>query len=129
MWCRGIRGATTVERNTREDILKATGELLQEMIDANGIEPDNVAYALFTTTSDLDAEFPALAARKLGWSNVALLCGQEIDVPGSLKGVVRILILINTEKSADEIAHVYIRGAVGLRPDASNPLGARPGEE
>jgi chorismate mutase len=90
------------------------------MIEANGIRPENVAYAMFTTTSDLDAEFPAVAARHLGWTNVALLCGQEIDVPGSLKGVVRILVLLNTDKTADEIVHVYIKGATELRPDASN---------
>lgn len=120
MYCRGIRGATTADSNTGEDILQATDELLRQMIEANGIEPENVAYAMFTTTSDLDAEFPALAARRLGWTNVALLCGQEIDVPGSLKGVVRILILLNTEKTIDEIVHVYIKGATELRPDSLN---------
>lgn len=121
MWCRGVRGATTADSNTKEDILKATDELLRQMIDVNGIKPEDVAYAMFTTTSDLNAEFPALAARHLGWTNVALLCGQEIDVPGSMKGVVRILILFNTERSADEIVHVYIRGASDLRRDTSNP--------
>ncbi|MEE8372145.1 MAG: chorismate mutase [Dehalococcoidia bacterium] len=121
MWCRGIRGATTADSNTAEAVLEATDELLREMIEANGIRPEDVAYTMFTTTSDLDAEFPAVAARNFGWTGVALLCGQEIDVPGSLKGVVRILILVNTEKGADEIAHVYLRGATELRPDASNP--------
>lgn len=121
MWCRGIRGATTADSNTRDAILEATDELLREMIKANGIRPEDVAHATFTTTPDLDAEFPAVAARNFGWTSVALLCGQEIDVPGSLKGVVRILILVNTEKGADEIAHVYLRGAIVLRPDASNP--------
>ena len=120
MWCRGIRGATTVDDNTKEDILEATRELLEEMIAANEIRASDVAAAFFTTTSDLDAEFPALAARQLGWSNVALLCSQEVDVPDSLKGVVRVLILCNTEKGADDIVHVYIRGATELRPDASN---------
>ena len=120
MWCRGIRGATTVDTNTKEDILARTKELLQQMIDVNQIEKENVAYAMFTTTSDLDAEFPALAARELGWRDVALLCGREIDVPGSLGKCVRILILYNTEKGSHEIEHIYIHGAVNLRPDVSN---------
>jgi chorismate mutase len=120
MYCRGIRGATTVESNTREAILEATDELLRQMIEANDIRVEDVAYAMFTTTSDLDAEFPAVAARHIGWTEAALLCGQEIDVPGSLHGVVRILILLNTGKSADEMIHVYIKGAEQLRPDASN---------
>ena len=120
MWCRGIRGATTVDSNTREDILKATDELLRKMIDANGLEPERVAFALFTTTADLDAEFPAAAARQLGWSRVALMCAKEMDVPGSLRRCLRVLILYNTEKGADEIVHVYIRGATELKPDVAN---------
>lgn len=119
MWCRGIRGATTVDSNTVEDMLKASKELLQMMIDANGIKPEDVACAIFTTTSDLNAAFPATAARQLGWADVALLCSDEIDVPGSLRGCVRILILWNTERSADEIVHVYIKGASNLRSDLS----------
>ena len=87
MYCRGIRGATTVESNTREAILEATDELLRQMIEVNDIRVEDVAYAMFTTTSDLDAEFPAVAARHLGWTEAALLCGREIDVPGSLHGV------------------------------------------
>jgi len=121
MWCRGIRGATTVASNSKDDILKATKELLQEMIDANGIKPEDVACAIFTTTSDLDAEFPAAAARQLGWSNVALLCSKEVDVPGSLERCLRALILYNTERSVDDIVHVYIRGATELKSDMSNP--------
>lgn len=119
MWCRGIRGATTAESNTRDSILEACKELLQKMIDANGIVPENVACAIFTTTQDLDAEFPAAAARQLGWSNTALLCGQEMNVPDSLKQCIRILILYNTEKSADEIVHVYIKGATKLKGASS----------
>lgn len=117
VYCRGVRGATTVERNTREDILAATLDLLQRMIDANGIEPEDVASAIFTTTPDLNAEFPALAARMLGWHDVALLCGHEMAVPGALEKCIRILIHWNTTKSAREIQHVYIRGAANLRPD------------
>lgn len=119
MACRGIRGATTVDSNTKEDILAAGKELLQKMVEANGIVPENVACAIFTTTPDLDAEFPAGAARQLGWSNAALLCAQEMDVPGSLQKCLRILILYNTEKRADEIVHVYIKGATTLKGASS----------
>ncbi|HZQ38579.1 MAG TPA: chorismate mutase [Dehalococcoidia bacterium] len=115
--CRGIKGATTVERNTREEILAATTELLQLMIERNGIDPEDVASALFTTTTDLNAEFPAVAARRMGWTEVPLVCAHELDVPGSLGMCLRILLHVNTEKSAREINHVYIRGARVLRPD------------
>lgn len=116
MWCRGIRGATTVEQNTREDVLAATQELLQKMIQANRFEVDDIACVLFSTTSDINAEFPALAAREMmGWFNVAMLCGHEIDVPGSLSRCLRILMLVNTEKSPQELVHVYIKGAQNLR--------------
>jgi len=117
IYCRGIRGATTVEVNEREAILAATRELLTLMIEANGIKPEDVASAIFTTTPDLNAEFPALAARQLGWHNVALLCGHEMDVPGALQRCIRILIHWNTTQPADQIHHVYIRGAETLRPD------------
>lgn len=120
MWCRGIRGATTVDSNTKEDIVNASRELLQKVIDANGIKAEDVACAIFTTTPDLDAEFPAVAARQLGWSQVALLCAQEMDVPSSLRRCLRILILYNTEKSADEIVHIYIRGATKLKSGLSD---------
>ena len=115
MWCRGVRGATTVESNTREEIVAAATELLQLMAEANGIEPDDVASAFFTTTPDLNAEFPAVAARKMGWMNTALLCGHEMSVPGALPMCLRILLHVNTVKSADEIVHVYIKGAKDLR--------------
>ncbi|MHB8576690.1 MAG: chorismate mutase [Dehalococcoidia bacterium] len=115
--CRGIKGATTVERNTREAILDATTELLQLMIDHNQIDPDDVASALFTTTTDLNAEFPAIAARRMGWTEMPLCCAFEMDVPGSLRMCLRILLHVNTEKRAQEIVHVYIRGAKVLRPD------------
>ena len=115
MWCRGIRGATIVTANTKEDILSATQELLQEMIKSNQVEKETVTCILFTTTPDLDADFPAVAARELGWKEVPLLCGQEINVPNSLSQCLRILILFNTQKKAEEIRHVYIRGAEVLR--------------
>jgi len=119
MQCRGIRGATTVEANTREDILEATRELLLKMVEANGIEVEDIASVMFTLSPDLNAEFPAMGARQLGWLNTALLCATEIDVPNGLYKCLRIMILCNTEKSADEIKHVYIRGATYLRPDVS----------
>lgn len=122
MWCRGIRGATTVEDNTREDILAATEELLQKMIEANDLQAEDIAYAYFTTTTDLDAEFPAVAARQMGWTNVALLCGHEMNVAGSLSKCLRVLVLVNTEKSADEIVHVYIKGAENLRSWPNTPI-------
>ena len=119
MFCRGIRGATTVERNDREEILAATTELLNMLIERNDIRPEDVASAIFTLTEDLDAEFPALAARYLGWTEVALICMREIPVPGSLRSCIRILLHVNTIRSASEIQHVYIKGAVNLRPTFS----------
>ena len=116
MYCRGIRGATTVEHNDREEILAATAELLQLMISQNELLAEDVASAIFTVTADLDAEFPALAARRLGWTEVALMCAREVPVPGSLGMCIRILLHVNTTRSAAEIQHVYIRGAVNLRP-------------
>ncbi|MFH1485617.1 MAG: chorismate mutase [Chloroflexota bacterium] len=115
MRCLGIRGATTVESNNREAILEATRELLGRLIAANGIQPENVACAIFTTTRDLNAEFPAVAARQMGWVEVALLCGHEMDVPNSLQHCLRILVLLNTEKSAQEVTHIYIKGAKNLK--------------
>ncbi len=115
--CRGVRGATTVVANEREEILGATRELLALMIRLNGIEPVDVASAFFTTTQDINAEFPALAARQLGWLDVPLLCGHEMTVPGSLPLCIRVLIHWNTSKSQAEIEHVYARDAKRLRPD------------
>ena len=119
MACRGVRGATTVEANTPEAILKGTLELLALMIRQNDIRQEDVASATFTTTPDLDAEFPALAARQLGWLHVALMCAHELSVPGSLGRCIRILIHWNTDKTADQIVHVYIKDAARLRPDLS----------
>ncbi len=117
MLTRGVRGATTVQANTREAILGATTELLAAMVDANGFCVEDVASAFFTSSPDLNAEFPALAARKMGWTDVALLCGHEMQVPGSLNQCLRILLHVNTEKKASEIVHVYLHGARVLRPD------------
>ena len=117
MLCRGVRGATTVENDTRDEILKATRQLLALMVRQNGIDHRDVASALFTTTPDLNAEFPALAARQMGWLDVALMCTHELSVPGSLAKCIRILVHWNTNKAANEIVHVYIKGAAALRPD------------
>lgn len=127
MHCRGIRGATTVERNDGREILSATRELLATLIEANEIEVDDVASVIFTTTPDLDAVFPAAAARDYGWEGVALICGHEMAVPGALDHAIRILIHWNTTKAADEVRHVYMRRAVELRPEwAYEPRGAVP---
>lgn len=115
--CRGIRGATTVEENSREAILEATRELLEQLIAANGLNQEDIASAIFTTTVDLNAEFPAVAARDLGWLDTALMCGHEMNVPGSLQRCIRVLIHWNTSRSAKEIVHVYLRGARSLRPE------------
>ncbi len=117
MTCRGIRGATTVERNTAEAILAATRELLELIVEANDLQAEDVASAIFTATPDLTAAFPAKAAREIGWRDVALLGAQEIPVPGSLERCIRVLIHWNTDKRQDEVAHVYVRGAKALRPD------------
>ena len=120
MPCRGVRGATTAEDNSPDEILEATRQLLALMIRQNGIEPDDVCSAIFSTTTDLDAEFPALAARQLGWFDVALMCVHELDVPGSLRHCIRVLLHWNTDKLPDEIVHIYIKEAAQLRPDRSN---------
>jgi chorismate mutase len=116
VYCRGIRGATTVEHNDRAEILAATTELLQLLIARNDFHPDDIASVIFTVTDDLDAEFPAVAARSLGWTETALMCAREIPVPGSLRKCVRVLIHVNTTRSAAEMQHVYIREAISLRP-------------
>lgn len=115
--CRGVRGATTVERDDREEILKATRELLALVIHLNGIRAEAVASAIFTTTTDLSAAFPATAARQLGWLDVPLMCSHEIDVPGSLGKCIRALIHWNTATPQQEIQHVYLKEAQALRPD------------
>jgi chorismate mutase len=119
MYCRGIRGATTVERNDREEILAATTELLQLLVLHNDLQTEDIASAIFTATDDLNAEFPAVAARGLGWTETALMCARELPVPGSLDKCIRVLLHVNTERSVTEIQHIYIRGAVNLRPTLS----------
>ena len=115
--CRGIRGATTVETNTSEDILEATTDLLGAIIRLNDVASEDVVSAIFTTTPEITASFPAMAARELGWTDVPLLCAHEMAVPGALGGVVRILLHINTTRTPSEIRHVYLRQAGALRPE------------
>jgi len=116
----GIRGATTVQENTPDAILDATTELLTELMRANGFQAGDVASAFFTTTRDLNAEFPAVAANRMGWTDVALLCGHEMDVPGSLAMCLRVLLHVTMEKRQRGVKHIYLRGATVLRPDRAN---------
>lgn len=116
MRCRGIRGATTVDANTREAILAATRELLTLIAERNELDTEEITSIFFTVSDDLDAEHPALAARQLGWTDIALLCAREIPVPGSLSRCVRVLLHVNTTKSQKALRHVYLRRAVVLRP-------------
>ena len=113
--CRGIRGATIADANTDTAIYAATREMLQQLIDANGIEEQDVAAAYFTVTPDLNAGFPAAAARQLGWNNTALLCASEIAVPNSLPACIRVLILVNTEKQSKDLVNIYLKGTEVLK--------------
>ena len=115
MMTRGIRGATTSTANTREAILEATTEMLERLVEANDLGKERIAAALFTTTRDLNADFPAVAARLLGWTEVALMCSHEMDVPGALPSCIRVMVLVNTDKQPGEIVNVYLRDAVNLR--------------
>ena len=117
MTARGVRGAISIEENTVESIRANTRDLLTRMMEANGLERGDVACAFFTTTTDLNADFPAAGARELGWSDVPLLCGHEMDVPGALQSILRVLLLVNTERPAGDIVHVYLKEAQRLRPD------------
>jgi chorismate mutase len=113
--CRGIRGATTAPENTSTSIYAATRELLTRLIEANGIEEENVAAVYFTASPDLNAGFPAAAARQLGWTNTALMCASEIAVPDSLPRCIRVLIMFNTEKKQRDIVNIYLNGTEVLR--------------
>lgn len=114
---RGVRGAITVERDDAALLLDATERLLREIVAENGIDSGDVASALFTLTPDLVSQFPALAARRMGWTLVPLLNFTEVAVPGSLPRCIRVMLHINTDKRQDEIVHVYLDGARVLRPD------------
>ncbi|MDI6732252.1 MAG: chorismate mutase [Candidatus Margulisbacteria bacterium] len=115
MVLRGVRGATTVKHNTREEILSAAKELLTAMVKANQINIADIASIIFTVTPDLDAVFPAEAAREIGWNDTPLLCAIEIPVPSALPNCIRLLMHINTDKNQNEIKHIYLHAAVNLR--------------
>lgn len=114
---RGIRGAITVPQNDASLMKEATKQLLTRMVDENQVAVSEIASIFFTTTRDLDACFPAAAARELGWTYVPMLCSHEMEVPGSIKRTIRVLMHVNTEKSQQEIRHIYLGEAASLRPD------------
>ncbi len=117
MSIRAARGATTVPENTRTAILQAAREMLEAIAEANHITPEKVISAVFTATPDLDAAYPAEAARGLGWRRAGLLCIQEMAVAGSLPMCLRVMVLWESERPQDRVRHCYLRGASNLRPD------------
>jgi chorismate mutase len=117
---RGIRGAIQVDRDEEAVLLDATERLLRAIVAENAVASADIASALFTLTPDLRAQFPAAAARRMGWTLVPLLNFTEIDVPGGLPRVIRVLIHVNTEKQQSEMVHVYLEGARVLRPDLTS---------
>ncbi|HEY4006452.1 MAG TPA: chorismate mutase [Pseudonocardia sp.] len=117
MAIRAVRGATQVDEDDREQILDATAALVAEVLDRNALRPDDVISILFTATPDLTAEFPAYAARKMGLTDVPLMCATEIAVPGAMPKVLRLLAHVETERARADIRHVYQRGAAALRTD------------
>jgi chorismate mutase len=117
MAIRALRGATQVDADDRELILEAVAELVQEVIDRNGLSTDELVSLVFTTTPDLTAEFPAYAARQAGLTDVPMLSATEIDVPGAMPRVIRLLAHVETTRSRADLRHVYLRGAAQLRTD------------
>lgn len=117
MIVRGIRGAITVEKDSSTDILEATRELLMKIQKENDLHTGDIASILFTVTADLKSAFPARAARLIGWDKVPLLCFQEIEVPNALPRCIRVLVHVNTNKTQEEIKHVYLKDARQLRQD------------
>jgi len=114
--CLGLRGATTADANSQEAILDATEQLLRALVAANGLAESDIAAVFFTTTTDLNAEFPAVAARvRLGWEHTALMSSHEIAVPDAQPAVIRAMLLVNTERSKEELVHLYLKGARNLR--------------
>ena len=114
---RGLRGATTASANTRDAILDATEELIRALQEANGFKPEDVESAIFTSSPDLTAEYPARAARRLGWDSVPLLGASEVAVPDGMQRCIRLLLHLYTTKPPGELKHIYLRGAATLRPD------------
>ena len=119
--CRGIRGATTADNNDRESIIDATKELLESIVNENDLPVGDIAAAFFTTTKDLTAEYPAVAARRsLGWTDVALSNTHEMEVPNDISRCIRVLILVNTDKKQSEINNIYLKDAINLRNRGSD---------
>ena len=119
--CRGIRGATTADNNDRESIIDATKELLESIVNKNNLNVDDIAAAFFTTTKDLTAEYPAVAARRsLGWTQVALSNTHEMEVPNDISKCIRVLILVNTDKKQSEINNIYLKDSINLRNRGSD---------
>lgn len=116
---KALRGATTVEANDADQIISETGVLLRKIVEENKIDTDDIISVIFSLTEDLNAAFPAIAARQLGWNSTALMCTKEIDVPGSLKKCIRVMMHINTEKKNNELKHIFLKEARALRPDLS----------
>lgn len=117
---RGIRGATTVDEDSPQVVLKASRELLEEILNRNPkLQSEDIAACIFTATADIKSAFPAQAARQLGWNEAALMSAQEIPVPGSLAACIRVLILWNTDQPQRSVKHVYLKEARSLRPDLS----------
>lgn len=114
---RGIRGAISVSENTGDEIVSSAVTLLRKMVSLNKIKVKDIASIIFSVTKDLDAEFPAIAARKLGWRNTPLLCTYEVDVPGSLGKCIRVLMHVNSAREQSAMNHVYLKDAKKLRPD------------
>lgn len=113
---RGLRGATTADANTPEDIRGATREMLEALVEANEVNADDIAAAIFSCTPDLNADFPAVAARvDLGWTQVPMDCTVEMDVPGGQTRCIRVVILLNTDKRPDELTWIYLKDAASLR--------------
>ncbi len=125
MAIRGVRGATTVDSNERDEIISKTEEMVKVIIERNKIDIEDIASAIFSVTDDINEEFPAVAARNLGWIYTPLLCTREIPVTGSLKSCIRVLLHINSDLRQDEIIHVYLHGAKKLRPDLDSTVDKR----
>lgn len=117
MAVRAVRGAIQVDADDRDAIIEATAELVREVLDRNALAADDLVSVVFTATPDLTAEFPAYAARAIGITDVPFLCATEIDVPGAMPRVVRLLAHVDTERPREELRHVYLRGAAALRTD------------
>ncbi len=123
---RGVRGAITVTQDNADEVLEATRELLTMIVRLNNIDIDDIASITLTTTKDITSTYPAFAARQLGWFDLALMCGHEMEVPGGLPLCIRVLIHWNTTKGSKEIGHIYLREAKALRPDRDNIPPVRP---